>query len=52
VVIFEDSDTGILAAEDAGAGKIIIVNSTGRDYSHLPYSVINNFNQVDTDLFV
>jgi len=51
VIIFEDSPTGIMAAENANAGKIIIVNSTARDYSYLPYLVIYSFDEVDRSLF-
>jgi beta-phosphoglucomutase-like phosphatase (HAD superfamily) len=51
VLIFEDSPTGILAAENANAGKIIVVNSTGVDYSHFPYQVIRSFDEVDRSLF-
>jgi beta-phosphoglucomutase len=51
VIIFEDSPTGIMAAENAGAGKIIVVNSTRRDYSDLPYTIICHFDEVDRDLF-
>jgi len=51
VVIFEDSYAGIEAAEKAGAGKIIIVNSNGDDYSNYNYDVIKNFEQVDRNIF-
>jgi beta-phosphoglucomutase len=51
VLIFEDSLNGIMAAESAGVGKIIVVNSTGGDYSHLPYTIINHFDKVDRNLF-
>jgi HAD superfamily hydrolase (TIGR01509 family) len=52
LIIFEDSPTGILAAENAGAGKIIIVNSTRKDFTHLPYQVISSFDEVDRALFM
>jgi len=51
VVIFEDSLVGIRAAEKVGAGKIIIVNSTGADYRSFPHEVIAGFDQVDRSLF-
>jgi len=50
-VIFEDSIVGIEAAESAGAGKIIIVNSYGEDYSRFSYDIITNFDRVDRKLF-
>lgn len=48
-VIFEDSISGIKAAEAAGAGKIIIVNSNDSDYTEFKdkHPIINNFNEVD-----
>jgi beta-phosphoglucomutase len=51
-LIFEDSLAGIRAAENAGAGKIIIVNSHNVDYSEWPYQVIRDFREVDRKLFV
>jgi beta-phosphoglucomutase len=52
VVIFEDSYAGIQSAERAGAGKIIIVNSNGDDYSAFDYPVITNFDMVDRNIFL
>jgi beta-phosphoglucomutase len=51
-VMFEDSVAGILAAENAGAGKIYIVNSYGENYSRFSHEIINDFAQVDRKLFV
>jgi len=51
-IIFEDSVAGIEAAENAGAGKIYIVNSYGENYSHFPYEIITDFESVDRKLFV
>jgi beta-phosphoglucomutase len=51
-IIFEDSYSGITAAERSGAGKIIIVNSTDSDYSSWNYQIIKNFNEIDRNLFV
>jgi len=51
-IIFEDSVAGIMAAENAGAGKIYIVNSYGENYSSFPYDIITDFNNVDRKLFV
>jgi beta-phosphoglucomutase-like phosphatase (HAD superfamily) len=47
--VFEDSIAGIKAAEAAGAGHIIIVNSNDGDYSTWchKYPVIRHFNEVD-----
>lgn len=50
-VIFEDSHAGIRAAENAGAGKVIIVNSAHNDYSNYPHTVITHFSEVDRHLF-
>jgi beta-phosphoglucomutase len=50
-VIFEDSFAGISAAENAGAGKIIIVNSHNENYDNWSYQKIKSFNEVDRDLF-
>jgi len=46
-LIFEDSFAGIIAAENAGAGKIIIVNSHQANYDQWPYQVIRHFREVD-----
>jgi len=51
VLIFEDSISGIAAAENARARKIIIVNSTNSDYSRWDYQAITNFAEVDRELF-
>lgn len=51
VVIFEDSMAGIHAAQNAKAGRIIIVNSNQEDYSIFEYQVITNFDQVDKTIF-
>ncbi|MBR4267837.1 MAG: HAD family phosphatase [Bacteroidales bacterium] len=45
ILVFEDSPAGIKSAENFGAGKIVIVNSTGDDYSQYPHPVINNFKE-------
>ncbi|MCW0482969.1 HAD family hydrolase [Gaoshiqia sediminis] len=46
-IIFEDSFAGIKAAENARAGQIIIVNSTGADYSNYPHPCMTDFCQFD-----
>jgi len=50
-IIFEDSFAGIQAAEAAGAGKIMIVNSYNENYSKFSHEVITDFNQVNRKLF-
>ncbi|MFC1569237.1 HAD family hydrolase [bacterium] len=50
-IVFEDSLSGIQAAENAGIGKIIIVNSNQQDYGELSYDIITNFKDVDINLF-
>lgn len=42
-LVFEDSYSGIEAAENSGAGGIIIVNSHNADYSQWDYPVIETF---------
>ena len=51
LVIFEDSKAGIKAAENAGAGKIYIINSMNDDFSDFEHEVLYNFNQADKSLF-
>lgn len=51
VLIFEDSEPGIKAAENIKAGKIIIVNSTDKDFSRWNYQVIKNFSEIDRSIF-
>ena len=50
-LIFEDSSSGIGAAENSNAGKIIIVNSTNSDYSSYNHDVITSFAEVDRSIF-
>lgn len=52
-VIFEDSISGIKAAEAANAGKIVIVNSNDSDYTEYKdkYRVIDSFHEVELDWF-
>lgn len=51
-VMFEDSMAGIKATENAGAGKIYIVNSIDADYGQFSHEIITDFVQVDRNLFV
>ena len=50
-VIFEDSDTGIRAALAAKPGKVIRVNSSGRDDPASELLTISHFDQVPGDIF-
>jgi HAD superfamily hydrolase (TIGR01509 family) len=50
-LIFEDSIAGILSAENASAGRIIIVDSNGEDYGRWDYQVIRDFSDVDHTIF-
>ncbi|MBN2103345.1 HAD family phosphatase [bacterium] len=50
-IIFEDSFAGIKAAENAGTGKIIIVNSDKQDYGDTAHEIITSFDEVSRDLF-
>lgn len=50
-IVFEDSFAGIQAAEAAGAGKIVIVNSYNENYSGYPHESITDFKQVRRGLF-
>ena len=51
VLIFEDSISGIEAAENLKAEGIIIVNSNNNDYSKWDYQKIVDFSEVDRDIF-
>jgi len=50
-IIFEDSASGIIAAERAGAGKIYIVNSYNGNYSQFSHDIITHFDNVNRNLF-
>jgi len=52
LAVFEDSVSGIIAAEKAGIGKIFIVNSNNEDYRDWNYEIITDFNAVDRSLFI
>ena len=51
VLIFEDSLSGIRAAENAQVKKIIIVNSNNDNYSQWEHEIIKDFSAVDRGLF-
>lgn len=50
-LIFEDSSSGIGAAENSNVAKIIIVNSTNASYVGFNYDVITSFTEVDKSIF-
>lgn len=51
-IIFEDAVAGLQAAKNAGAGKIIVVDSNNDDYSEwMGYQIIRSFDEVDRALF-
>jgi len=50
-LIFEDSISGIKAAENANVAEIIIVNSNNDDYRNWSYQQIKNFAEVDKKRF-
>lgn len=52
-VIFEDSIAGVKAAEAAGAGRIVIVNSNNGDYTEYidKYPIIKSFYEADLKWF-
>ncbi len=49
-IVFEDSPTGILSAQAANAGKVIIVDSIDGNYSEYGLDVITHFDQFDKAL--
>lgn len=52
LIVFEDSKAGIRAAENAGAGKIYIVDSfSDPELKMFGYEMITDFGQVDLSLF-
>lgn len=53
VTILEDSNAGIKAAEAAGAGEIIIVNSTGNDYKAYEdkHQIITHFSELELSVW-
>ncbi len=52
LTVFEDSASGIIAAEKTGIAKIFIVNSNGEDYAAWNHEIITDFNEIDRSLFV
>ncbi|MGC8764882.1 MAG: HAD family hydrolase [Brevinematia bacterium] len=49
-LVFEDSPSGIKAAENANVGKIIIVDSANENYNS-NYQKIKSFSEVDRNIF-
>lgn len=51
VIVFEDAIAGLQAAKNAGAGRIVVVNSNNDDYSDWSdYQIIRSFDEVDRNL--
>ena len=50
-VVFEDSIAGIQAAANAGAGRVIVVNSNNERYPDFAFQVIRSFREVDRSMF-
>lgn len=50
-VIFEDSETGLQAAKNARAGKVIIIDSTGADYSNWDFEIVRSFHKLEKTIF-
>ena len=50
-LIFEDSTSGIKAAENSNAKKIIIVKSTDDNYDAWNHQIISSFSEVDRSVF-
>jgi beta-phosphoglucomutase len=51
IMVFEDSKAGIIAAERARAGEIIIVDSNNDDYSGFPHPIIRHFSEFDPAVY-
>lgn len=51
LAVFEDSVSGIVAAEKTGIAKIFIVNSNNENYGAWSHEIITDFNDVDRSLF-
>ena len=50
-LIFEDSASGIKAAENSHAAKVIIVKSMNADYGKWNHEAISSFSEVDRSIF-
>jgi beta-phosphoglucomutase len=46
-LVFEDSISGIKAAENAKSGKIIVVNSNNETYPNIKHTIIDSFREFD-----
>lgn len=47
VTVFEDSLAGVEAAQNAGAGNIVIVNGSDEHTKRFTYPIISHFNSID-----
>lgn len=50
-IVFEDSPSGITAAENARVQKVVIVDSARLDYTHWNHDIIKDFSEIDRQLF-
>lgn len=50
-VIFEDSIAGIGSAQNAGAGKVVVVNSNDENYPDMGLQIIRSYHEVDRAIF-
>ena len=51
ITVFEDSTSGIDAANNAGVGNIIIVNSANKNFAQYNHQVIHHFDEVERKNF-
>lgn len=51
ITVFEDSTSGIDAANNAGVGNIIIVNSANKNFAQYNHQVIRHFDEVERGNF-
>lgn len=51
ITIFEDSTSGIDAANNAGVGNIVIVNSANKNVAQYNHQVIRHFDEVEREKF-
>ena len=52
LIIFEDSEAGLKAAQEAGAGKVFIINPHNQPYPNWEFPQIKNFNELERTLWV
>ena len=51
ITVFEDSTSGIDAANNAGVGNVVIVNSANKNFAQYNHQVIRHFNEVEREYF-